>query len=99
MEADFYPDCYKYKKSLMLLLLKKQFGLNYDETYLRHQNCLRPLRLVLLMLGQVYVRPEMMVLEYVTAAVVSYLLVHLLCFHLSAHILLLIGFHYLIFLK
>ena len=36
VEADFYPDYYKYKKSLMLLLLMKQFGLNYGETYLRH---------------------------------------------------------------
>ena len=99
MEADFYPDYYKYKKSLMLLLLKKQYGLNYGGTYLHHQNCLHLLRLVLLMLGQVYVRPEKMVLEYVTGVVVSYLLVHSLCFHLSAHILLLFGLHYLIFLK
>ena len=51
------------------------------------------------MQGQVYVRPEKMVLGYVTGAVVSYLLVYLMCFHLSAHILLLVGFHYLIFLK
>ena len=63
-EADFFPDCYNYKKNLMLLLLKTYYGLHYDETCFGPQSYLLLHRLVLLMQGPVYGKPGKMVLVY-----------------------------------